>query len=198
VTTLLLWRHGQTGWNVENRFQGQTDSALDETGREQAVVAAQRLAARRPDVIVASDLQRAVHTAQPLARLTGLTVRTDPRLRERHFGQWQGHTRADIEERWPGTFARWRAGESVDEAGIEGQHDVVKRMGAALSDAASGAPGRTIVVVGHGGSLRCGLVAMLDLPELIFRKIGSLGNCHWSELRWSAERDWQLHSHNVG
>jgi len=198
VTTLLLWRHGRTGWNVEGRFQGQSDSALDDTGHQQAAVAAERLAVRKPDLLVSSDLQRAANTAEPLARLTGLTVHTDPRLRERYFGLWQGHTRPEIEERWPDAFARWRAGEVVDEAGVESEHDVVKRMGEALSDAASGAPDRTIVVVGHGGSLRCGLIAVLDLPESISSKLSGLRNCHWSELRWSARRGWQLHSHNVG
>jgi len=198
VTTLLLWRHGQTGWNVEGRFQGQSDSVLDETGHQQAAAAAARLAARKPDVIVSSDLQRCVRTAEPLARLTGLTVRFDSRLRERHFGQWQGHTRAEIDERWPGAIARWQAGNVLDEAGIESPHDVSKRMSEALSDAVAGPPGRTIVVVGHGGSLGSGLNAVLDLPESISSKLRHLRNCHWSELRWSAVRGWQLHSHNVG
>ena len=68
---LVLWRHGQTPWNVQGRFQGQTDIQLDEVGVEQAERAARLLAALRPDVIISSDLSRAMATAAPLSRLTG-------------------------------------------------------------------------------------------------------------------------------
>src|ERR1035437_598375 len=74
-TRLLLWRHGQTQWNVEGRFQGQSDIPLDAVGHQQAERAARLLAALRPDVIISSDLGRALATAAPLARLTGLTQR---------------------------------------------------------------------------------------------------------------------------
>ncbi len=77
----MLWRHGQTTWNVEHRFQGQTDIPLDETGEAQAEYTARRLATLRPDVIVASDLARAQQTAAPLGRLTGLKVVPDKDLR---------------------------------------------------------------------------------------------------------------------
>ena len=67
----MLWRHGQTQWNVEGRFQGQSDIPLDEAGEAQAQRAARLLAGLRPDLIVSSDLLRASATAAPLARLTG-------------------------------------------------------------------------------------------------------------------------------
>src|SRR5260370_42562899 len=87
---LVLRRHGQAPWNVQGRFQGQTDIQLDEVGVEQAERAARLLAALRPDVIISSDLSRALATAAPLSRLTGLTVTTDKDLRERHGGAWGG------------------------------------------------------------------------------------------------------------
>ena len=71
MTRLIVWRHGRTAWNAENRVQGQTDIELDETGVEQARLSATRLAPRRPDAIVASDLRRAYHTAEQLAVLVG-------------------------------------------------------------------------------------------------------------------------------
>ena len=71
---LVLWRHGQTAWNAERRFQGQSDIPLDDGREQQAERAARLLAALRPDTIISSDLGRATATAAPLARLTALTV----------------------------------------------------------------------------------------------------------------------------
>src|SRR5262245_22002704 len=87
---LVLWRHGQTQWNVEGRFQGQSDIPLDQVGEQQAERAARLLAALQPTAIYSSDLTRATMTAAPLARLTGLTVISDKDLRERYGGLWEG------------------------------------------------------------------------------------------------------------
>ena len=73
----MLWRHGQTTWNAQNRFQGQTDIPLSETGVAQAERAARLLAALKPDKIFSSDLSRAASTAAALARITGLPVTLD-------------------------------------------------------------------------------------------------------------------------
>src|SRR5215467_10394593 len=77
---LVLWRHGQTRWNAEGRFQGQSDIPLDLVGEQQADRAARLLAALQPTAIYSSDLARATMTAAPLARLTGLTVMSDKDL----------------------------------------------------------------------------------------------------------------------
>src|SRR5688572_16900664 len=96
VTRLIVWRHGNTDWNAQGRVQGQTDVPLNDLGRQQAVDAAELLVRLKPDVIVASDLRRAVDTAAALGALTGLSVRPDPRLRERFFGDWQGSTMVEV------------------------------------------------------------------------------------------------------
>jgi len=198
VTRLLLWRHGQTEWNAVNRVQGQTDVDLSEVGRAQAEAAALRLARLHPDLIVASDLRRAADTAAALAAVTGLDVGYDQRLRERHYGAWQGLTNAEITERWPGEAARWRAGRQPHGLGIEDLDDVGKRMVDALQDAASRAPGGTIVLAGHGGAIRRGVIDMLGWPEEIVRTLGVISNCHWVELRLDAKRGWQLRAYNAG
>jgi len=74
---VVLWRHGQTDWNVVNRFQGHSDIDLNEVGVFQAKHAAQILAGMNPTAIISSDLGRARNTAQELANLTGLTVEID-------------------------------------------------------------------------------------------------------------------------
>jgi probable phosphoglycerate mutase len=195
--TLIVWRHGQTGWNLEGRIQGQLDTELTELGIEQAAAAAGRLALLAPDAIVSSDLRRTTHTAAALAALTGLTVRYDPRLRERHFGAWQGLTGAEAAARNPEEYARWQAGEPIDGCGVEERDDLAKRASTALQEAADLAPGGTVVVVGHGGSAKHGVVALLGWPQEVLPGLGALGNCRWMDLRHDAVRGWQLRGYNL-
>jgi probable phosphoglycerate mutase len=188
----VLWRHGQTIWNVERRFQGQTDIPLDETGEAQADYAARRLATLRPDTIVSSDLVRAQGTAAPLARLTGLAVTLDKDLRERFGGDWEGLSDEEIAERYPAERATWNPpnGESTVA--------VADRVRAALDRiAASLAAGQLAVVVSHGAALRLGMERLLGLPEEAFGALGPLSNCSWSVLNQRHDR-WRLLEHNAG
>lgn len=198
MTRLIIWRHGETAWNTERRMQGQTDVELSDTGRAQAVVAAEFLAALRPDAIVASDLRRATDTASALAALTGLDVALDKRLRERSCGQWEGLTSDEIEQRWAEPYARWQRGLPVGIADVEGGDDLGKRVAPALREAADRTPGGTVVVVGHGSASREGAGELLGWPESVTRTLGSLANCHWTELRRTPHRGWVLVGHNIG
>lgn len=198
MTRLIVWRHGNTDWNAGDRVQGQTDTELNDLGREQAKAAAQLLAALRPDAIVASDLRRAADTADALAALTGLPVRLDRRLRERHYGRWQGLTLSVIAERFPTEYARWRAGEQAPGCEVESLDDLGKRVGEALQEAAETTPGGTVVVCTHGGAARQGVGHLLGWGPAVLRGIVTLRNCHWSELRHDPVRGWQLTAHNVG
>ena len=189
---LVLWRHGQTRWNAESRFQGQTDIPLDDTGLAQADRAARLLAALRPDLIVASDLGRAMATAAPLARLTGLTVTADKELRERHGGAWEGLTDTEIRERYPAEHAQWLP------PGGESSPVLADRAGAALERIAEGLPpGSLAVVVSHGAAIRLGAARLLGLPEDLWGAIGPLANCAWSVLGRRRNR-WRLIEHNAG
>ncbi|MEN3304905.1 MAG: glucosyl-3-phosphoglycerate phosphatase [Micromonosporaceae bacterium] len=197
MTRLIIWRHGRTAWNSENRVQGQTDVELDAVGREQATLVAPRLAARHPDVIVASDLLRAQQTAEPLGTLTGLPVQLDPRLRERDFGQWQGLSMAEVTERYPEAHARWRAALPVGACGLEEVDDLAKRVAAALQELADGAPDGTVVVATHGGAAKYGVGTLLGWSAPVTRTLGALANCHWIELRSDPESGWRLLSYNT-
>ena len=198
MTTLLLWRHGRTTWNATGRVQGQTDIELDDAGHAQAGAAALRLAARRPDAIVASDLRRCVETAAPLAALTGLEPLYDARLRERDHGPWHGLLRSEIEAGWPEAYVRWRRGEPADVPGVESNEDLAKRVCAALRDAADRTPGGTLVVVTHGAAARYGIGALLGWPDAAARTLAVLGNCHWAELGFDGVRGWRLRAYNAG
>jgi probable phosphoglycerate mutase len=195
---LFIWRHGQTEWNLINRVQGQTDVALDAMGRAQAIAGAASLAAERPDVIVSSDLRRTTETAAALASVTGLPVHTDPRLRERHFGTWQGMDVSDIEAVYPVEFQQWRRGEHVTGCGVEDLDDLAKRAGAGALDAVARADGGTVVIVTHGGTSKYILGELLGWSREITARLVGLANCHWSELHLDDTRGWVLRGYNVG
>jgi probable phosphoglycerate mutase len=188
----VLWRHGQTIWNVEHRFQGQTDISLDETGEAQAEYAARRLATLMPSAIFASDLSRAQQTAAPLSRLTGLPVTPDKGLRERSGGVWEGLTDTEIRERYPRERATW------DPPDGEATSVVADRMGAAITRIADGLePGELAVVVSHGAALRIGMERVLGLPAAGIGVLGPLANCSWSVLS-VADGHWRLLEYNAG
>jgi probable phosphoglycerate mutase len=192
----VLWRHGQTVWNAERRFQGQSDIPLDEVGQAQAERAARLLAALRPDLIVSSDLSRAAQTAAPLSRLTGLGVTLDKDLRERSGGCWEGLTDTEIRTRYPVEHASWTPPDGEPSA------VVAERVAGALlrvAEAVSG-PAMTTglaVVVSHGAALRLGMSRLLGMPEELFGVLGPLSNCSWSVLGRRHGR-WRLVEHNAG
>jgi broad specificity phosphatase PhoE len=189
---LVLWRHGQTAWNAERRFQGQSDIPLDQTGHAQAERAARLLAGLRPSMIVSSDLIRATSTAAPLARLTGLEVMLDKDLRERHGGCWEGLNDTEIRARYPAEHASWNPPDG------EPTIVVADRVAAALQRIATAVgDDRLAVVVSHGAALRLGMSRLLGMPEEIFGVLGPLSNCSWSVLGRRHGR-WRLLEHNAG
>ena len=188
----MLWRHGQTIWNVERRFQGQTDIPLDDTGEAQAEYTARRLATLRPDAIFSSDLTRAAGTAAPLAKLTGLAVILDKDLRERSGGSWEGLTDREIAERYPAERASWNPPDG------EPTTAVADRVAGALRRVADNvADGGLAVVVSHGAALRLGMARILGLTEDVFGVLGPLSNCAWSVVGLRNDR-WRLLEHNAG
>jgi probable phosphoglycerate mutase len=194
VTRLLLWRHGLTEWNAAGRIQGQLDAPLAEEGIRQAEKAASVLAGLEPTAIVSSDLSRARRTAEELAARTGLTVSTDVALRERHWGDWQGSTHAELQVDDPERYAAWRDGGRIEVPCAESNSAVGARAAAAIRAAAS--TGDTVVVVSHGGAIRYGLGELLGAPDLP-RVLRTLENCRWADVRARGDR-WVLHAYNVG
>jgi glucosyl-3-phosphoglycerate phosphatase len=191
VVRLVAWRHGQTDFNVERRFQGQTDVPLNALGREQAALAARYLAALRPDAIFSSDLSRAAETAGYLARLTGLDVQFDKDLRERHGGSWEGMTAHEIREQYPESVESWNPPDGEPVAAV------ADRASAALDRIADTLTnGQLAVVVAHGAALGLGIARVLGIPEEL-RPLGPFGNCHWSVLSRRRGK-WRLLEHNVG
>jgi broad specificity phosphatase PhoE len=195
---IILWRHGQTAWNVERRVQGTTDVPLTETGVAQARRAARLLASLGPDAIVASDLQRAVRTAAELAELTGLQVTHDEALRETYAGVWQGLTHEEIIARYGDEYAAWKRGEPVRRGGGELETEVADRAAPVVLRHADKLPdGGLLVVVSHGGTIRTTIGRLLGLEPRTWENLGGLSNCCWSVLGEGA-RGWRLLEHNAG
>ncbi|MEU3476942.1 MULTISPECIES: histidine phosphatase family protein [Streptomyces] len=195
---IVLWRHGQTSWNLERRFQGSTDIELTEAGVAQARRAARLLAALKPDAIVASDLKRASATAAELAALTGHTVDHDSALRETYAGEWQGLTHDEIVGRYGEQYAAWKRGEPVRRGGGELETEVADRAAPVVLERAEKLPeDGTLVVVSHGGTIRTTIGRLLGLEAQHWESLGGLSNCCWSVLGEGA-RGWRLMEHNAG
>ena len=151
-TRILLARHGETDWNRVGRWQGHADPPLNDLGRRQAAELAERLAGDGISAVYTSDLRRASETAGVIADRLGLPVVEDAALREIDVGSWSGLTRAEVEQRFPDGFARWRAGEIGHDG--ETREQLTARVVTAVERIAATHQGDTILVVTHGGSIR--------------------------------------------
>ena len=198
---IVLWRHGQTDWNVENRFQGHSDIPLNKVGQYQASEAAKVLAALRPDRIISSDLIRAQSTAAALAALTDIKVEINPNLRETDGGLWEGKLASENRATHGELFANWYEG-GDEPAGVTGERrsDVAKRAVAVIEKETTNFTG-TIVFVTHGGTVRSVLGSILKLPIAQWGVIGGLSNACWSILELTKHHTgsrWYLAEHNAG
>ena len=149
-TTLLLLRHGATPLTAEKRFSGAGDPELSAVGLQQVDAVARRLAKRGGiDAIVSSPLQRTVQTARAAADALGLSVEIDPGFRETDFGLWDGHSFAEVRERWPAEHSAWLASTAVAPPGGESFDAVAARVLAARAALLERHARRTVLVVSH-------------------------------------------------
>lgn len=165
-------RHGETDWNREGRLQGQRDIPLNPRGRDQARAAGRMLARLAADCgfdlpaldFVASPLGRTLETMRLLRQSAGLNAdafRTDARLKELSFGQWEGRTWSELKREDPGGMARRKADKwRFVPPGGESYADLVERVLPAVQPLAPGA-----VVVSHGGVARALLQALAGFDE---------------------------------
>lgn len=197
---LVVVRHGETEHNAADIWQGQLDSHLSPRGHEQALDAAPQLAAYEPVALYASDLSRAMDTANPLAQRTGLTVVPDQRFREIHAGQWQGMSGAQVREQFPQDMDKLAAGEDFARGGDgEWVADVADRSSAAARDVIATLPdGSSAVIVTHGVAARALTAALVGMPQQVaWLTLGSLRNAHWAELV-EVRTSWRIAGWNLG
>jgi broad specificity phosphatase PhoE len=174
MTRVILVRHGQTTWNREERFRGQSDVPLNETGLGQATRTARRIAAEwSPEAVYCSPLQRARETAQVIAQPFGLQIQSHPGLNDINFGLFQGLTVPEATERWPDVVHAWF---STPHLALlpQGERlaEVSARAMAAVNELVGRHSGSTIVVVGHLVLNRVILLGIMGLGLDRFWRIG--------------------------
>ena len=194
---LVVWRHGRTEWNEQQRVQGQLDIPLDAMGRAQIAASAPVLAAKNPCFVVSSDLSRAAEGGRLLAELAGVPVILDERLREIYVGTWQGLTMAEVQSQFPDEYAAWRAGEDIPRGGGERKSEVGARSAAAFFEAADRLPEDGLaVLVSHGGTALSMIGSVFGWPAESWHHLTVLHNCRWAVLVDSFS-GWRLEEYGV-
>ncbi len=188
LTRILAIRHGETTWNVDTRIQGQIDIPLNDHGRWQAQQLAKALADEDIDAIYASDLSRAFETAQAVATIKQLPVQARPHLRERHFGDFQGHTWQDIQDQWPQDAEQWRVRhpEWTPKGGGESLVMLHQRIEQLIDTIASPHVGQQVLWVTHGGVLDI-LYRMATGQDLQAARTWGLRNTAINRLLWTPD-----------
>lgn len=193
MTQLILIRHGETLWNTERRMQGQLDSPLTERGVWQACRLGERLQALPFAALYSSDLPRARLTAQRIADITGHTIINDARLRERHFGLFEGLTRAEMETHDPDHYTRFMSRDPhYVVPGGESPAGFFARCCTVLEELAARHAGDTIAIVTHGLVLDAAYRAATGLALEVQRPVPLVNaSLNWFVCdggRWSAGR----------
>ena len=192
MTTLHLFRHGETEWHGENRYAGSSDVALTELGREQARRLAAWAATQAIAAVATSDLSRAVETGRAAANAAGLTLTVDPRLREVDFGRGEGRTRAEMAVEFPRELAEFleRPASTPLPDAEPGTHAADRGLAAIADLVASHDDGARIVIVAHSTLIRLVLCRMLGLDVDDYRRrFPELGNVAETCIRVPAVRD---------
>ena len=165
MKTLYIVRHGETEWNKIGRYQGITNVPLNENGIAQAKACGNALKDIHFDRILSSDLSRALVTAETIRGNRQLEIKTDERLREINFGDWEKLLFTEIAERWPGLIDQmYRRPDIVKVPNGESFQEVQDRAWSAVSDFLNeNNEDETILITCHGGTIRTILCKLLDI-----------------------------------
>ena len=172
MTEIILARHGETGWNVEEVFRGRIDIELSETGVKQAELLAEYLSDAKIEAIYSSPLKRALKTAGLVAGYHQLDVEITPGLVDLDFGEWQGLPRPEVEKKYKELYAKW----------VDSPHQVIMPGGESLNEVRE----RAIAVVDRVLAEYTGtivLVAHRVVNKVLICALLGLDNSHFWNLR---------------
>ena len=202
----MLARHGETVFNVEGRWQGQSDSPRTDRGLAQARELARALAEEPLAAVYSSDLGRALATAREVAAPHGLQVVPEVRLREIDVGGWTGRSGAEIDAEFPGMRQQWAA--KPGDMRLPGGEQLAETQARALAFFAERMPahvGDSVVVIGHGAINQAILVAAMGGTAMDLWLAQRIDNCQISRLVWTPRAGLSLveicdvrHLENVG
>ena len=185
-TYTLMARHGATALSLEKRFSGSGgfDAPLAPLGEAQADALAREVVARGGiDRVVASPLLRTRQTAQRAADALGLPVEVEPGVAECAFGEWDGHTFAEVRERWPAELEEWLSSTDVAPPGGESFAACQQRVLAARARLVERYPGERVLVVSHVTPIKVLVSEAVGAPlTSLFRM--ELPPCSLSSLAW--------------
>lgn len=180
---IYIARHGETEWNAQGRIQGHTDINMSDKGRQQAQALAQRLSQISFDVAYSSDMSRTSETAQIVLGESGVPLHTTPQLREYNKGVFEGLTVHEYARKYPDLYHASLLND-LDFAPIGGE--TIRQSTARMAQFVHSLKERhlddTVLIVGHGGSLRSFIVALLSLPPEANWKF-AMDNCALSIIR---------------
>lgn len=170
-TRFYLIRHGETLWNRQGRYQGATDIELSEEGKEQAELLAKRFQYLPLDAIYVSPLKRAMATAEPVGRITGITPIVDEHFKEINFGEWEGHSIPELTEKYGESYTKFFENPFKHPFPGEGSFDkVTERSVAGFEALLQKHKGQHVAIVSHGGLLRVMLVGIMGMDIEFYRK----------------------------
>ncbi len=162
-------RHGETDWNKDHRFQGRTDSPLNDAGIEQAKQAAEKLKGKRIDLVITSPLSRAKQTAEIIAKECGAKLVIENDIRERDFGEWEGLKHDEIKEKYSVESYNRRLDPSFEIPGGESWEKIITRVWNAFQKHHADYRHKNVVIVGHGGVARSLQHKIKNIPVMSSR-----------------------------
>lgn len=166
---IYLVRHGETEWNAMKKFQGHTDIPLNDEGRKQAESLIDLMAEINPEIVLSSDLSRAIETAKIACQKIGKEVQIHSDLRETNLGQAEGMFRDDLfAQHGEESLKKWFsiAIEDCDFSFPDGETkmECVKRVKGFLESWLVQVPEEKIVIFSHGGVIRNMVHSSLNAP----------------------------------
>lgn len=176
MKTVVFLRHGETDWNAQGRYQGQTDILLNDSGRAQARQAARRWGHTEFDAAMVSPLARADETGRIMLGDRDLELVTVEDIKETHGGDWEGLVFSDIAEQWPDEHAAFRL-PALDAGPVGGETPRQSGTRTAQAVVRSLAEADVLLVVSHGNTLRAAAHVLTDHDDEDYATVPRLGNC---------------------
>jgi len=173
VGRLYLIRHGEVAWNREASYIGSSDLPLNDEGRRQAELLADRLKGTEYAAVYSSDLSRARETAEIIAGRLDVSVVIVPELRELDYGEWEGMPEVELPKRYPDLYTQWRANPAeVRTPGGETFGELRDRACPAFQRIAEAHAGENVIVVAHKSANRVILCCLMGIDIKHYREIG--------------------------